>query len=85
MVQNTNRKRAKKNAALPERFPVSRILRILHRTEYRYDRQIVLNPHQLMLRPRDGHGGHIWQLTSVSEFRGVAHTERNFRKAYPLA
>ncbi|NND41279.1 MAG: transglutaminase family protein [Silicimonas sp.] len=44
-----------KNAALSERFPVSRIMRILHRTEYTYDRQIVLNPHQLMLRPRDGH------------------------------
>lgn len=34
---------------------MSRILRILHRTEYRYDRKIILNPHQLMLRPRDGH------------------------------
>lgn len=34
---------------------MSRILRILHRTEYSYDRQIVLNPHKLMLRPRDGH------------------------------
>ena len=32
-----------------------RFLRILHRTEYRYDRMIVLHPHQLMLRPRDGH------------------------------
>ena len=32
-----------------------RILRILHRTEYRYDRQVTLNPHKLMLRPRDGH------------------------------
>lgn len=34
---------------------MSRFLRILHRTEYRYDRMIVLHPHQLMLRPRDGH------------------------------
>lgn len=34
---------------------MARILRILHRTEYRYDRKIVLNPHHLMLRPRDGH------------------------------
>ncbi len=34
---------------------MSRILRILHRTEYRYDRQVVLNTHRLMLRPRDGH------------------------------
>ena len=34
---------------------MARILRILHRTEYEYDRKIVLNPHQLMLRPRDGH------------------------------
>jgi transglutaminase-like putative cysteine protease len=34
---------------------LSRILRILHRTEYRYDRMIALHPHQLMLRPRDGH------------------------------
>ncbi len=30
-------------------------LRILHRTEYTYDRQVRLNPHLLMLRPRDGH------------------------------
>lgn len=30
-------------------------LRIVHRTEYRYDRPVVLYPHQLMLRPRDGH------------------------------
>jgi transglutaminase-like putative cysteine protease len=34
---------------------LSRILRILHRTEYKYDRSIILNPHRLMLRPRDGH------------------------------
>lgn len=34
---------------------MSRILRILHRTEYRYDGMIVLNAHTLMLRPRDGH------------------------------
>jgi transglutaminase-like putative cysteine protease len=34
---------------------VPRILRIFHRTEYRYDRLVVLHPHQLMLRPRDGH------------------------------
>lgn len=32
-----------------------RILRILHRTEYAYDRPVILNPHHLMLRPRDGH------------------------------
>ncbi len=31
------------------------ILRILHRTEYTYDRQVRLHPHLLMLRPRDGH------------------------------
>ncbi len=37
------------------KVPVPRILRIIHRTEYRYDRQVVLHPHQLMLRPRDGH------------------------------
>ena len=39
----------------PGRDLVPRILRILHRTEYRYDRLIALNPHRLMLRPRDGH------------------------------
>ena len=32
-----------------------RILRILHRTEYNYDRPVFLHPHHLMLRPRDGH------------------------------
>lgn len=31
------------------------IIRILHRTEYLYDRPVGLNPHRLMLRPRDGH------------------------------
>ena len=30
-------------------------MRVLHRTEYTYDRKITLNPHKLMLRPRDGH------------------------------
>ena len=30
-------------------------MRILHRTEYRYDRPVRFNPHQLMLRPRDAH------------------------------
>lgn len=34
---------------------MSRILRIVHRTEYTYDRKVVLNPHRLMLRPRDAH------------------------------
>lgn len=34
---------------------MSRIIRITHRTEYRYDRPVVLNRHRLMLRPRDGH------------------------------
>ncbi len=34
---------------------MSSTLRILHRTEYVYNRQIVLNPHRLMLRPRDAH------------------------------
>ncbi len=34
---------------------MTRILRILHRTEYQYDGMIVLNAHKLMLRPRDGH------------------------------
>lgn len=31
------------------------IITILHRTEYIYDRPVVLDPHLLMLRPRDGH------------------------------
>tara|TARA_R110002124_G_scaffold100107_5_gene246600 strand:- start:19749 stop:20663 length:915 start_codon:yes stop_codon:yes gene_type:complete len=34
---------------------MSRILRITHRTEYSYDSPVDLNPHRLMLRPRDGH------------------------------
>jgi transglutaminase-like putative cysteine protease len=34
---------------------VTQILRILHRTEYAYTQPVVLNPHKLMLRPRDGH------------------------------
>ncbi len=34
---------------------MSRFIRVLHRTEYTYDRPITLNPHHLMLRPRDGH------------------------------
>lgn len=32
-----------------------RITRVLHRTEYRYDRPVKFNQHRLMLRPRDGH------------------------------
>ncbi|TAG26102.1 MAG: transglutaminase family protein [Rhodobacterales bacterium] len=31
------------------------IITILHRTEYIYDQPVVLDPHLLMLRPRDGH------------------------------
>lgn len=31
------------------------IITITHRTEYTYDRPVILNPHRLMLRPRDGH------------------------------
>ncbi len=31
------------------------IITILHRTEYIYDEPVILNPHRLMLRPRDGH------------------------------
>ena len=31
------------------------IIRILHQTKYTYDRPVVLHPHRLMLRPRDGH------------------------------
>jgi transglutaminase-like putative cysteine protease len=31
------------------------ITRILHKTEYLYDQPVMLNPHRLMLRPRDGH------------------------------
>lgn len=31
------------------------IITITHRTQYTYDRPVVLNPHRLMLRPRDGH------------------------------
>ncbi|MBJ3763821.1 transglutaminase family protein [Maribius pontilimi] len=31
------------------------LLRIVHRTEYRYDRVVQFGPHRLMLRPRDAH------------------------------
>ncbi len=31
------------------------IITITHRTQYTYDRPVILNPHRLMLRPRDGH------------------------------
>lgn len=34
---------------------MANILKILHRTEYRYDRPVDFGPHLLMLRPRDGH------------------------------
>lgn len=34
---------------------MSRVIRILHRTDYTYDRPVSLEPHHLMLRPRDGH------------------------------
>ncbi|SNR24769.1 transglutaminase family protein [Puniceibacterium sediminis] len=44
-----------------------RSLRILHRTEYKYDRKITLNPHKLMLRPRDGHD--LWVDDAVLTIR----------------
>ncbi len=34
---------------------MSRLLRVKHRTEYRYDRVVRFGPHRLMLRPRDAH------------------------------
>lgn len=34
---------------------MSKIIEIIHRTEYRYFEPVRLNPHRLMLRPRDGH------------------------------
>jgi transglutaminase-like putative cysteine protease len=34
---------------------VANIITITHRTEYTYVRPVILNPHRLMLRPRDGH------------------------------
>jgi transglutaminase-like putative cysteine protease len=34
---------------------MARSLRIVHRTEYTYDRLVHFNAHSLMLRPRDGH------------------------------
>ncbi len=34
---------------------MGQLLRIHHRTEYRYDRPVAFGPHKLMLRPRDGH------------------------------
>lgn len=34
---------------------MSRNIRVRHRTEYVYDRPVTLNPHLLMLRPRDAH------------------------------
>jgi transglutaminase-like putative cysteine protease len=40
--------------AAPFETPLS-ILRVTHRTEYRYQRAVVLGPHRLMCRPRDSH------------------------------
>ncbi|RYI34138.1 MAG: transglutaminase family protein [Acetobacteraceae bacterium] len=34
---------------------MSSTIMITHRTEYRYDRPVILQPHRMMLRPRDGH------------------------------
>jgi len=31
------------------------ILRVTHRSEYRYRRPVVLGPHRLMCRPRESH------------------------------
>ena len=43
------------NAPDPGKVPMASIITITHRTEYTYDRPVILNPHRLMLRPRDGH------------------------------
>ncbi len=47
------------------------IITILHRTEYVYDQPVVLNPHLLMLRPRDGHD--LWVDDAFLTIRPRAH------------
>ncbi|MGY9048889.1 MAG: transglutaminase family protein [Rhodobacterales bacterium] len=49
---------------------MARRLRVLHRTEYKYDRKVVLNPHKLMLRPRDGHD--LWVDEAFLSIQPVA-------------
>jgi transglutaminase-like putative cysteine protease len=34
-------------------------IRIIHRTEYHYSTEVSFGPHQIMLRPREGHDVHI--------------------------
>ncbi|MEX2518755.1 MAG: transglutaminase family protein [Paracoccaceae bacterium] len=53
-----------------------RIMRILHRTEYRYDRLVSLNPHRLMLRPRDGHD--LWVDDALVRIRPQASLRWSF-------
>ncbi|WP_211907442.1 transglutaminase family protein [Pikeienuella piscinae] len=53
-----------------------RIMRILHRTEYRYDRLVSLNPHRLMLRPRDGHD--LWVDDALLTIRPRAELRWSF-------
>lgn len=34
---------------------MTKIIRVVHRTEYQYSQPVLLNRHRLLLRPRDGH------------------------------
>ena len=34
-------------------------IRIIHKTEYRYNEPVSFGPHRVMMRPREGHDVHI--------------------------
>ena len=34
-------------------------IRIVHKTEYRYNQPVTLGPHRALMRPREGHDVHI--------------------------
>lgn len=55
---------------------MSQLLRVEHRTEYRYDREVRFGAHRLMLRPRDAHD--LWVEDARLSIRPKAQLRWSF-------
>ena len=49
----------------------SHLLRIQHRTHYRYHFPVTFEPHRLVIRPREGHDLRVEELAMIIEPRAT--------------